>query len=311
MPRAPDRHSPPKSRSSAEKLKSAKSKAEKTKTSKASASRGKKSSSSDVDTVALIDIGNSNIVVAVARGDDILHRFRLPTEQKWTGDYYELTLRSLIGAEPAFEQSANIVLASTVPALTDRIEAAAARIFGQDVLVLNRHREELGIDVDIDRPQDAGIDRIVNALAARTYYGAPAIVVDIGTGTNFDVVGRRGAYVGGAIAAGPALSLESLHRVAAQLPRIEIVRPDRVIGRSTLGAMQSGFYWAYVGMIQFMCARIAAELGSDLNETEVILSGGYSAVFADSFDMRARVDSEITLKGMLLARRNLEESGLA
>ncbi|MCI4663518.1 MAG: type III pantothenate kinase [Neomegalonema sp.] len=259
--------------------------------------------------ISLIDIGNSNIVVAVARGDRILKRFRLPTEPKWTGDFYEITLRSLIAGASEFAASSAVVLASTVPALTDRVADAAGRVFGRDVLVLNRHRCALGIEIDIDAPKDAGVDRLVNALAAKAYYGAPAIVVDIGTGTTFDVVGQSGAYVGGAIAAGPALSLESLHRVAAQLPKIEIVRPERVIGRSTLGAMQSGFYWAYVGMIQFMCGKIAAELGSDLSSTHVIVSGGYAAAFRDSFDMRCQLDQDITLRGMLLAHRQLTSGG--
>ena len=101
--------------------------------------------------------------------------------------------------------------------------------------------------------------------------------------------------------------VERLHRVAAQLPKIDIVRPDRVIGRSTLGAMHSGFYWAYVGMIQFMCAKIAEELGARLEDTPVIVSGGYAAAFCDSFDMSAILDSDITLKGMLLANRVLRD----
>ncbi len=257
---------------------------------------------------ALVDIGNSNIVVALAHGDAIKYRFRLPTEAKWTGDFYELTLRALTATAEratAFAAATSVAVASTVPSMTDRIAAAAGRVFGRDVVILNEHRESLGIEVDIDRPSEAGVDRIVNALAARTHYGAPSIVVDIGTGTTFDVVGPTGAYVGGAIAAGPALSLESLHRVAAQLPKIEIERPDRVIGRSTLGAMRSGFYWAYVGMIQFMCRRIAEELGAGIDETPVIVSGGYAETFCYSFDMASQRDPDITLRGMLLAHRNV------
>lgn len=259
-------------------------------------------------TIALIDIGNSNIVVALAEGAEIRQRFRLPTEPKWTSDFYEIALRALVSSDRAvgaFAAIDGVALASTVPALTDRLKTAAERLFGCDVVNLNKNRARLGIAIDIDEPAEAGVDRLVNALAARAEYGAPAIVVDIGTGTTFDVVGPSGAYVGGAIAAGPALSLESLHRVAAQLPKIDIERPDRVIGRSTLGAMRSGFYWAYVGMIQFMCRRIAEELGSDLDHTPVIVSGGYAAAFSDSFEMTSRYDPDITLRGMVLAHRHV------
>lgn len=262
----------------------------------------------DPDALALIDIGNSNIVVALARDEAIVHRFRLPSDGKWTADLYEIMLRALLAGEDRADDFAaigGVALASTVPTLTDRVAGAAERVFGREVVVLNRHRDALGIEIDIDQPEEAGVDRVVNALAARARYGAPAIVVDIGTGTTFDVVGSNGAYIGGAIAAGPALSLESLHRVAAQLPKIEIARPERVIGRTTLGAMRSGFYWAYVGMIQFMCRRIAEELGARIENVPVIVSGGYAAAFCDSLDMPSVHDPDITLRGMTLAYRRV------
>jgi type III pantothenate kinase len=163
-------------------------------------------------------------------------------------------------------------------------------------------RLDWGFEIRVDQPDEVGADRLLNALAAHRTYGGPLIVVDFGTATTFDVVGPDGAYVGGVIAPGINLSIEALHHAAARLPRIGIGRPQAVIGRSTVPAMQSGIYWGYVGMIEGLVARIQAEMGGNL---KVIATGGLAPLLAEGTTVIERIDPDLTLEGLrLLAERN-------
>jgi type III pantothenate kinase len=147
-----------------------------------------------------------------------------------------------------------------------------------------------------------GADRLLNALATHRRYGGPLIVIDFGTATTFDVVARDGAYLGGVIAPGINLSIEALHRAAARLPRIGIGRPQAVVGRNTVAAMQSGIYWGYVGLIEGIVSRIKAEYGGPL---KVIATGGLAPLFAEGTLVIEKTDPDITLEGLrLLADRN-------
>jgi type III pantothenate kinase len=161
---------------------------------------------------------------------------------------------------------------------------------------------DIGVRVLLDRPEEVGADRLVNAVAGYELYGGPQIIVDFGTATTFDVIDEDGSYLGGAIAPGVNLSLEALRQAAAQLPRVAIGRPERVIGKNTIQAMRSGIFWGYVGMIDGMIARLREELGKP---TGVIATGGLAPLFTECSASLERADPQLTLKGLYTVwRRN-------
>jgi type III pantothenate kinase len=168
-----------------------------------------------------------------------------------------------------------------------------------------------GFEIKVDTPDDVGADRLVNALAAHARYGGPLVVIDFGTATTFDVVDHEGSYMGGVIAPGVNLSIEALHRAAARLPRIGIGRPQAVIGRATVPAMQSGIYWGYVGMVEGLVARIRAEFDGEMHtvgeprKLKVVATGGLAPLFGEGTTVIERIDPDITLEGLrMLADRN-------
>ncbi|MBV8458310.1 MAG: type III pantothenate kinase, partial [Acetobacteraceae bacterium] len=159
-----------------------------------------------------------------------------------------------------------------------------------------------GFEIKVDNPDEVGADRLANALAGYQHFGGPLVVVDFGTATTFDVVGEDGAYLGGVIAPGINLSIEALHHAAARLPRIGIGRPQAVIGRSTVPAMQSGVYWGYVGLIEGLVARIKAEYGGPM---KVIATGGLAPLIAEGTMVIEKSEPDLTLEGLrMLAERN-------
>jgi type III pantothenate kinase len=164
-------------------------------------------------------------------------------------------------------------------------------------LVVGDPGVELGMKALIDRPEEVGADRLVDAVAAHERYGGPLIVVDFGTATTFNLVDRDGNYAGGVIAPGINLSLKALYMAAAKLPRVDIRRPQRVIATNTIQAMQSGIFWGYVGLIEGIVARMRAEADEELR---VIATGGLAPMFAGATTAITTVDSDITLRGLLL-----------
>ncbi|QYU71154.1 type III pantothenate kinase [Leptolyngbya sp. 15MV] len=163
-----------------------------------------------------------------------------------------------------------------------------------------------GFEIRVEAPHEVGADRLLNALAAHRRYQGPLIVIDFGTATTFDVVAKDGAYLGGVIAPGINLSIEALHRAAARLPRIGIGRPQAVVGRNTIAAMQSGIYWGYVGLIEGIVARIRGEYDeAESGRLKVIATGGLAPLFAEGTTIIEITDSDTTLDGLrLLAERN-------
>jgi len=164
-----------------------------------------------------------------------------------------------------------------------------------DPLVIGDEGVEIGIDILLDQPQEVGADRLVNAISAHQKYGGPLIVVDFGTATTFDVVDGNGNYAGGVITPGVNLSQEALHMAAAKLPRVAIIRPERVIGKGTVQAMQSGIYWGYLSMLEGVVKRIEEEFGSPM---EVIATGGLAPLFAETSKIIKCADDELTLRGL-------------
>ncbi len=176
-----------------------------------------------------------------------------------------------------------------------------SRYFKVAPLVVGEPGVDLGVEIRIDRPDQVGADRLVNAVAAHASFGGPLIVIDFGTATTFDVIGSDGAYEGGVIAPGINLSLEALDHAAAKLPRIALKEPpQRVIGQATVPAMESGAYWGYVGLIEGLVTRIKGEYGQSM---KVVATGGLASLFARATDSIDAVDADLTLRGLLAIHR--------
>lgn len=250
----------------------------------------------------VVDAGNTNVVFAVHDEEQWRGIWRIATEPQRTSDEYAvwlLTLLNLTGVKAAEIDRA--VIGTVVPAALYHLRRLCRDYFETEPLVA-RSSLSWGFDIRVDNPAEVGADRLLNALAAHQQYQGPLIVVDFGTATTFDVVGADGAYLGGVIAPGINLSIEALHKAAARLPRIGIGRPQAVIGRSTIPAMQSGIYWGYVGLIEGLVVRIQAEYESSL---KVIATGGLAPLLAEGTTVIGVVAPQLTLDGLrLLADRN-------
>lgn len=244
-----------------------------------------------------IDAGNTNCTFAIYDEGQMRGSWRISTDPRRTADEYAVWLSQLMSLQQ-LELSAisHVILASVVPQATFNLVTLCARHFQTDPMIIGRADVDLGIEIEIDRPEEAGADRVVNAVAARSRYGAPLIIVDFGTATTFDIVNERGNYAGGVIAPGLNLSMEALHRAAAQLPKVDVVKPSHVIGRSTIMAMRSGIFWGYVGMIEGLLARIKEEVGRPMT---VVATGGLAALFAETTQMFDHVEEDLTLRGLL------------
>lgn len=249
-----------------------------------------------------IDSGNTNTVFAVFDDDDkVRGEWRLSTSPNRTADEFGLSLKQLmaeVGLKPRDVTAA--IIATVVPATLFALKTLCRNTFGCDPRVVGDPGLELGLKVLVDRPDEVGADRLVNAISAFDRYGGPLIVVDFGTATTFDIIDAEGSYLGGVIAPGVNLSLEALHMAAAKLPRVDVKKTERVTGKDTVAAMQSGIYWGYVSLIEGLVARLRVEHGAD---TEVIATGGLAPLFTEAVACIKQSDPELTLRGLLLVHR--------
>ncbi len=266
-----------------------------------------------------VDIGNTNVTTGLFRNGSLIATRRAASQPQRSGDELELLLTGLLRLDDAdLDGLTAIACASVVPALTDAL-AAVARRHGVSLLTAGAGRVPIAIRVD--RPTDVGADRLVNALAAARLHGTPAVVIDLGTATTFDAVAGDGAFVGGAIAPGLEVGLATLAAHTAKLPRIELITPDRAIGRDTIGAMQSGAILGYQALVAGLLARIRVELaessGVDVADVRAILTGGLSAApWARGIAGIDAIDPELTLKGLAILHAEVSggeplEAGLA
>lgn len=242
-----------------------------------------------------IDAGNTNVVLAVYDGDTRRGQWRVATDRQRTADDYAVWLLSLMELNGLSRGDiSDAIIGTVVPQALFDLRLLCATYFNCEPMVVSLDLD-LGMKVDMDEPGTAGADRICNAVAVHKHHGGPAIVIDFGTGTTFDIVDEKGNYRGGVIAPGINLSLEALHNVSAQLPRIAVVRPARVIGGGTVSAMQSGIYWGYVSLIEGLVRRIRDEFGEPM---KVIATGGLAPMFADATDVIDTVDPDLTMRGL-------------
>jgi len=242
----------------------------------------------------VIDAGNSNLTLGVFRGAELVGQWRLLTERDKNAAQYGSEISELL-ARDAVEVT-GIAIASVVPQLDQALSEIAARDFGVTPLFVD-HTTDTGLKLLYDTPAELGADRIVDAAAALAKYGAPCIVVDFGTATTFNAVNAAHEYLGGVIAPGVMISAEALFWRAAKLPRVEIERPEKVIATSTRGAMQSGLYHGYAGLVDGVLEKMIAEMNSG---PRVIATGGLAPVIASASKFIEKIDETLTLDGLRL-----------
>src|SRR6202142_4523785 len=204
-----------------------------------------------------IDIGNTNTVLGVFDADQVIEHWRIATVPSRPADELAVVLHGLLAASSAFTERdiQGISLCSTVPSVLHEMREMCERYYGDLETVIVEPGVKTGIPVRTDNPKEVGADRIMNSLAAIHLYGGPAIVVDFGTSTNFDAISARGEFVGGALAPGIEISVDALARRAAQLLKVELTRPPRIIGKSTVEALQSGIVYGFAGQVEGIVRR--------------------------------------------------------
>lgn len=250
-----------------------------------------------------IDVGNTNTKFAIHDGGAWRAQWRASTDSSRTADEYAPWLSQIMALSAlGFADVKACVVSTVVPQALFNLRNLSRRYIGVEPLVVGEAGVKLGIDVRIDKPSEAGADRLVNAVGAFVEYGGPAIVIDSGTATTFDIVAADGAFEGGIILPGINLSLQALHDAAARLPRVEIRDPGRIIGKDTVSAMQSGIYWGSIEMIEGLCRRIRVEYGRPM---KTIATGGVASIFEGAFPSIDHFDQDLTSRGLLeIYRRN-------
>jgi type III pantothenate kinase len=241
----------------------------------------------------VVDLGNTNIVIGVYRGDELVNSWRLATARERTADEYGILARQLVG-DSLHANLEGAIVASVVPPLNGAMTFMVQKYFGVEPMFVEPG-VKTGIAIHVDNPLEVGADRIVNCAAAHLKFGGPTVIVDFGTATTFDVVDENAAFIGGVIAPGLNISAEALFARAARLPRVDVRRPDRVIGTNTVVNMQSGIYFGYLGLVDGILTRIKREV-PDLKR--VVATGGLASLFAEESEHIDEVDTELTLKGL-------------
>lgn len=242
-----------------------------------------------------VDIGNTTIAFGLFDDRKLLHDWRVQSDRDKTGDEYGVLLRSLFALSGLDSAAVGaMIVSSVVPPLTPVFQTLGHDLFGTKVLVVGPGLRT-GMPILYEAPLEVGADRVVAAVAAFEKYGGPCIVLDFGTATTFDAVSAKGEYLGGAIAPGVQISAEALYLKTAKLPRIEVRKPARVIGKTTVGSMQSGLYFGYIGLVRNIVDEIRRELGA---EAPVIATGGFADQIAPEIGAIAAVEPDLVLDGL-------------
>ena len=247
-----------------------------------------------------VDVGNTNTVLGLFTGEELVQSWRITTRARATGDEMALTVRGLLDEQP---ETTGLVLCSTVPSVLHELRPMLSSFFHEIPVVIVEPGTKTGVPILTDNPKEVGADRIVNTLAAHQQFGGPCIVVDFGTSTNLDVVSAQGEFLGGALAPGIDISLEALSEKAAQLRKVEVVRPRSPIGKNTVEALQSGAVFGFAGQVDGLVDRIIEEIGP---VTAVVATGGLASVVIGESETITHHDPHLTLTGLrLVFERNV------
>jgi len=243
-----------------------------------------------------VDIGNTNIVLGVYRGRELLHHFRLSTARQSTVDEYGVLIHNLFHmSDLSIKDIEGVIISSVVPPLVQVIVDMCVKYIGQDPLLVGPGIKT-GLNLRYENPREVGADRIVNAVAAIEQYKCPLVVVDFGTATTFDCIDAGANYLGGAIVPGLGISTEALYQRASKLPRIELEKPKKVIGRNTVHAMQAGIIFGYAGQVEGIVRRIKVEMNAP--QLKVIATGGLASLIAGETECIDEVNPMLTLEGL-------------
>jgi len=251
--------------------------------------------------IFVCDVGNTNIVWGVYEGDTLKYHWRVATSRDKTEDELAMLIKNLLNqANLDFSDFDGVIISSVVPSIMFSLERMCIKYFHLKPIIVGPG-VKTGLNLKVDNAKEIGADRIVNAVAGIHYYKAPLIIVDFGTATTFCYIDEKGQYLGGAIAPGLAISTEALYEHASKLPRIEISRPDHVVGRNTVSAMQSGIVFGYVGLVEGIVKRMQKEN----QHATVLATGGLASFIAKETTVFDHIDPFLTLKGLyLIYKRN-------
>ncbi len=252
-----------------------------------------------------VDIGNTNIVVGLFDGSRLVSSFRMASERNRTADEYGILMDQFLNHRGILKgQIAGAIISSVVPPLNDAVEKAVSLYCGIEAPLQLGPGVKTGLAIKIENPKEVGADRVCDAVAVTSLYGAPAIVVDFGTATTFSAVDCDGAFIGGAIAPGVMTASDALFSKASKLPKVDISRPKSVIGKNTVAAMQSGIFFGTIGMVEEIVGRMKAEMGFE--GIKVVATGGLAGLVAKETSAIDLVDPDITLQGLrIIYERNV------
>lgn len=252
--------------------------------------------------ILTLDIGNTNIKAGVFNGPELVDYWRISTDRTKSSDEYGILLLNLFAHSKIDPAVDGIIMSSVVPTINFTIEHMCSNYFNQTPMQVVPGIKT-GINLKYENPRELGSDRIVNAVAAYELYGGPCIFIDFGTATTFGVVSERGEFLGGAICSGIKLASEALTERTSRLPKIELVKPESVIGRNTVSNMQSGLVYGFIGQVTYLIDCMKRELGAP--NAKVIATGGMSRLIASGTDAIDEIDGLLTLKGLrIIYERN-------
>nr|WP_300003677.1 type III pantothenate kinase [Tissierella sp.] len=253
----------------------------------------------------VIDVGNTNIVFGVYKEKELLYNWRITSDKDRTSDEYGLLFDQIFKFNGLKVEDVNhIIISSVVPPLMHTLPTMSRRYFDIDPMVVGPGIKT-GIDIKYDNPREVGADRIVNAISGYEKYGGPLIIVDSGTAITFDAVGSDGSYLGGVITPGIKISSEALFLRTAKLPKVEIAKPDKVIGKNTVNSIQSGLVYGYIGMIDYIIENMIKEMDYKDGDVKVIATGGFSTLISNESKYIDIIDSMLTLEGLrIIYERN-------
>lgn len=243
----------------------------------------------------VIDIGNTNITMALMNKDEITNNYRLSTKLERTSDEYGFMLLSFLNASNiSVQEIEDIIIASVVPKIMYSFTNSIKKYFNKEPIIVGPGIKT-GIKIKIDNPKELGADRLVDGAAAYYIHGGPCLVIDFNTATTFDVINKNGEYLGGATAPGIGISINALSSQAAKLPEIEIKKPDKIIARNTVSSMQAGIIYGYIGLTENIICEIKKEYNEDL---KVISTGGLGRIIFNETDLIDVYDPDLTFKGL-------------